>query len=93
MSILRNISGVGKAIVQKFYEAGAAVFALDSNADALKQLKLELPNVVPLHVDLLDWDASRKAVEAVLPLHHLVNNAGVYKFGGVLDTTVETVDV
>ena len=43
-------------------------------------------------MDLTDWDATRKAVEGVGPIHLLVNNAGVAEITPFLETTKAEMD-
>lgn len=38
-----------------------------------------MPNVHTICVDLQNWDETKKAVESLVPLDHLVNNAGIAK--------------
>ena len=85
-------SGLGRAAVQKFYDDGATVFVLDRNAEMLAALKKELPKATTICVDLLNWDEAKRAVEALAPLDHLVNNAGIAPIGGLHETTAEFFD-
>jgi NAD(P)-dependent dehydrogenase (short-subunit alcohol dehydrogenase family) len=89
----RTPSGLGKAIVKRFYDAGAIVFALDVNEGALKELQVAFPNMIPVQVNLSDWEATKKAVEGILPLHHLVNNAAILKSDSLLDSSPENIDL
>lgn len=68
---------MGKAMALRLSKFGATVFALSNNKENLEKLKKEHPKINVVHVDLLDWDATRKAVKSVLPIDLLVNNAGV----------------
>jgi len=69
--------GIGLAIAEKFYGDGAVLFVIDKRQDLLEELKKKMPNATTVCQDLLQWDASRKAIEALGPLDHLVNNAGI----------------
>lgn len=69
--------GIGKAIALRFLEFNAHVIVLDKDENLLSQLTLEYPAIQTVAVDLRDWEATRKAVTAVLPIHHLANNAGI----------------
>ena len=53
---------------------------------------LKEPSIIPVEVDLTDWDATRKAVEGVGPIHLLVNNAGVAEITPFLQTTKAEMD-
>jgi NADP-dependent 3-hydroxy acid dehydrogenase YdfG len=86
------LTGLGKAIVKKFYEAGAIVIALDVDEKALKELKGTFPKVITITVDLLDWEGARKAMESVLPLNHLVNNAGIMPNETFFDSSSQGID-
>ena len=68
---------MGEAIVRQFAEAGATVFAMDREEGLLAELKANCPQVNTITQDLLDWEGTRKAVDAIAPIHHLVNNAGI----------------
>jgi len=85
--------GIGYEIVKKFHNDGAVVFVLDKEQALLNKVKAELPNVSTLCVDLGDWDATFKAVRAIAPLDHLVNNAGVFRDDYLLDVKSEDVDL
>jgi len=67
--------GLGYALVQKFHDHGAMVFALDRHKKSLESLKDEFRNVTTVCVDLRDWDETRRLVKAIAPIDHLVNNA------------------
>jgi len=84
--------GIGKEIVAKFYNDGATVFVIDRDPKLLDTLKKEMPKVTTVCVDLLDWNASKKAVTDMSPLDHLVNNAGVVGDAAFLDVTPERFD-
>ena len=87
-------TGLGKAIVKKFCLANAIVFALDKDEAALSKLKYEFPDVNTLVVDLIDWNSSKAAVEKILPIHHLVNNAGILREPvDFLKSTSEDIDL
>lgn len=70
-------SGIGAAIARLFSAEGAAVAALDRDAEGFSQLP---DTIQPLHADTTDGDAVVCAVDAVLERHGrvdiLVNNAG-----------------
>ena len=50
------------------------------------------PSIIPVEVDLSDWEATRKAVEGIGPIHLLVNNAGVAEITPFLETTKAELD-
>jgi len=84
--------GIGKEIATKFYNDGAHVFVIDRDPKLLETLKKELPKVTTVCVDLLDWDATKKAVTELAPLDHLVNNAGIVGDCPFLEITKEKID-
>jgi NAD(P)-dependent dehydrogenase (short-subunit alcohol dehydrogenase family) len=45
--------------------------------------------VTTLEVDLENWDETKAAVEALAPIHHLVNNAGILRFYPFLEIKPE----
>jgi len=69
--------GLGYAIVKKFCENGATVFALDKNKKGLESLKEEFRNVTTICVDLREWDETRRLIKSIAPIDHLVNNAAI----------------
>jgi len=84
--------GIGNEIVKKFYNDGAEVFVIDRDAKLLENLKKEMPKAKTVCVDLLDWDATKKAVTDMAPLDHLVNNAGIVGDCPFLEVTQEKFD-
>ena len=79
-------SGLGEATVLALVERGAEVVMAARNeaklAETIADVRRRVPTaaVHPLHVDLADLSAVRRAAEAARafgPLHLLVNNAGV----------------
>jgi NAD(P)-dependent dehydrogenase (short-subunit alcohol dehydrogenase family) len=77
--------GIGLAIVKKFLKHNATVIVLEKEESLLQDLKASHPSVIGVHVDLTSWESTAKAVESVLPIHHLVNNAGVLQPVSFLD--------
>ena len=86
-------TGFGLAIVKKFHEAQAEVYALDKNEEGLAALKKDLPNVITVTIDLQNWNETKKIVEALGPVHHLVNNAGIVRGATFLDISEQDVDL
>lgn len=68
--------GIGRTTAKALYAAGAVTYALSKTQQNLDSLKAECPDIRPVCVDLSDWDATKKAVEAIGPIDLLVNNAG-----------------
>ncbi|XP_045162353.1 L-xylulose reductase-like [Mercenaria mercenaria] len=69
--------GIGRLLTKCLSSAGAEVYGLGSNRHFLDTLKEECKNVHTVHVDLADWDATRKTLEQLPAMNGLVNNAGV----------------
>ncbi|MEO1173806.1 MAG: SDR family NAD(P)-dependent oxidoreductase [Myxococcota bacterium] len=77
-------SGIGRAIVQAFAEAGATVYAMARRRQRLAEVASE--TVIPVPVDLRDPVAIRSAFEAVPRCDILVNNAGLgYAAASLID--------
>jgi 3-hydroxybutyrate dehydrogenase len=74
-------SGIGRACVARLVAAGAAVVAVDRDADALTKLTTEF-DVTPVVVDLADLDAVDRLDLAV---DIVVNNAGLQHVAPVQD--------
>ena len=78
--------GLGAAIASRLGRDGWRVGLLDRVDTGLSELAATLPNAVPLVADITD----EKAVDAVLddlgePPAFVVNNAGIVRFGPLLD--------
>ena len=69
--------GIGRALALRVAACGGHVIALSRTQAHLDTLKAECPSVETVTCDLSDWEATRSAVEALGPVHCLVNNAGV----------------
>ena len=69
------------------------MFVIDKDGPALVQLHSELPEVMA--IDLTDVAKSKAAISKLLPLHHLVNNVGMYKLPPMdfLESTLEDLDL
>ncbi len=86
--------GIGKAIATAFAKCKAEkVYALAKTKEDLEQLASEVPNIVPVVADLCDWDATKKAVEAVGRIDILINNAGVASLESFVDVKPESFDM
>ncbi|XP_055348434.1 L-xylulose reductase-like [Paramacrobiotus metropolitanus] len=79
--------GIGKGIALKLASLGADVFAVGTSAEHLQKLQQENSRIHPIQVNLSDWDATRRAVEAVLPIDLLVNNAATFVHESFLQIT------
>jgi 2-deoxy-D-gluconate 3-dehydrogenase len=88
--------GIGKAIAERFSEAGAAVVVADLDADAATRTAESLSaagrEVLAVKVDVSSDDEVATLFEAALAwrpeLHILVNNAGIFPAVPVTDMTV-----
>ncbi|XP_052770394.1 carbonyl reductase [NADPH] 2-like [Mya arenaria] len=69
--------GIGRELVKALYKEECIVYALNRSKEPLDTLVHELPAVVPLHVDLEDWEATRACLEGIEVLDGVVNNAGL----------------
>ncbi|MCK9916926.1 MULTISPECIES: SDR family NAD(P)-dependent oxidoreductase [Microbacterium] len=81
--------GIGRAIAARIAAEGAQVVLLDRDADAIAQTAADL-GVASLAVDLVDVASTRTTMRAAIDLlgglDVLVNNAGVFLSGGLLET-------
>ena len=78
--------GIGRASVEAFSRAGAAVWATDINEAALAGLDA-LPGVKTRRLDVLQDSAVRALVCEIGPVDVLFNCAGVVHAGNVLEAT------
>ncbi len=83
-------SGIGAAITRAASRAGYRVAIMDAQADAAEAMARELGNAVALPCDVTDEmavDAALATLGATPDL--LVNNAGIVKFGHLVDISVK----
>ncbi|KAL2728009.1 L-xylulose reductase isoform X1 [Vespula maculifrons] len=85
--------GIGKDLALRLSKYKAEVIALSKTSEHLKKLLIEDPKIIPVCVNLRDWKATRKAIENVLPIDLLVNNAGVGHVSSFFDATPEDFDL
>ena len=84
---------MGRAISIKLDQLGTKVYAVSNDAENLKTLQAECPNVTTIIVDLSDWNATRAALEPLPPVDLLVNNAGMVIVSTFQDMQLEDVDL
>ncbi|KAK9299362.1 hypothetical protein QLX08_007602 [Tetragonisca angustula] len=85
--------GIGKELALRLSNYGGQVVALSKTKRNLEELHAVDPRIQVVCVDLNDWHATRNAVESVLPIDLLVNNAGVARLNSFLDVTEQDIDV
>ncbi|XP_029173046.1 L-xylulose reductase [Nylanderia fulva] len=85
--------GIGRELALRLSKYKGEVFALSKTQKNLDSLVAADPKIHPVCVDLRDWDATRKAVQNILPIDLLVNNAGVGYLTSFLDSTPEEFDL
>lgn len=85
--------GIGAACARAFFDAGANVVVLDKDAD-ISGVTDE--RWLVLQCDVADEEqvieAAVKAFQRFNSVHYLVNNAGIQRYGTVVDTTVDEWD-
>lgn len=86
--------GMGARIATDLAKYGATVIAVDLLAAKLAELQKQVPNIIPVAVDLSDWDATQRALADVGDVDLLVNNAGITKldeFGDIDQATIDKI--
>ncbi|XP_062567479.1 D-erythrulose reductase-like [Saccostrea cucullata] len=81
--------GIGRAIAKKLLECGAETIALSRTKADLESLQKEVPKIQTLQCDIVDYDATWKAILDLGPIHLLVNNAGISRIGNFLDFSMK----
>ena len=85
--------GIGRLLATNLSSAGAEVYGLGSNKELLDSFKEECKSIRTVHVNLADWDATRKALEKLPAMNGLVNNAAViYDWLPAMDTRRDDID-
>src|SRR3954451_15452283 len=88
--------GNGRATAVRFAEEGAKVFAVDLNANALKETIEKAPGIVPYECDVTDSRAMQsmieKCIERFQRIDILVNNVGGSAAGGPVEMSEEVWD-
>ena len=85
--------GIGRAIAIALARSGANVYALSKTKANLDSLIKEVPTVQPIHVDLQDWNETRKVVDEIEQLDGLVNNAAILPVHeDAVDVSKEVID-
>ena len=101
VAIITGSTGIGAATAQAFARAGAKLAVVGRSQDHLEQLRLELPDMLPIVIDLVENGAAKTVVERTLEhfgrLDVLVNIAGIsgrkYGDGPVHEATDDGWDV
>jgi NAD(P)-dependent dehydrogenase (short-subunit alcohol dehydrogenase family) len=88
--------GIGRAVVARMADCGAAIAVADINGDGAKEVAEALPRAIAVAVDIRDEAGVERAVAATLEafgrLDILVNNAGVNTFKDRVDIDAFPVD-
>ena len=90
--ITGGVSGIGRAIVERFAAAGAKVVVFDVDSAGADELAAALPGVVTGLVDVGDFGAMEAAFALLERVDILVNNSGIGHIGTVETTTGEDMD-
>jgi NAD(P)-dependent dehydrogenase (short-subunit alcohol dehydrogenase family) len=85
--------GIGFAFVQALLQAGAKkVYATTRKLDSLSEVTALAPDrVIPLQVDVTDYNSIAVLAERTHDVNLLINNAGILAFGSILDVPTETI--
>ena len=77
-------SGIGRAVVERFVQEGAAVAVLDASGEHVDQLRKDLPDVVTTIGDVSSVEDNERAVQAMVDAHGgldtFVGNAGIFDY-------------
>jgi NAD(P)-dependent dehydrogenase (short-subunit alcohol dehydrogenase family) len=82
--------GIGEAITRRLAAEGARVVVTDVDASRCEALAAELPDALPLALDVTSEEAWQSAVAQLDRLSVLVNNAGIGEPATVETETMET---
>ena len=88
-----SANGIGRGIATKLTAAGAQVFALNKDKEALDDLVKAIPSIAVIRQDLKEWGQTRDAVSVIDKIDGLVNCAAVLKHGtAAVDVKKEDID-
>ena len=95
--VITGAAGIyGSQLAENFAAAGARLFLTDRDAAGLTALAARLPGEIACEAaDLTDPPAIERLCRAILDRGTpdiVINNAGIYPFGGLFDTPVEMWD-
>ena len=85
------VTGANRGLGQHFAEQLFARGAAKVYAAARRPETVSAEGVVPLDLDVTDTDSIAAAAETGSDTTLLINNAGIYTTGGVLETPLETI--
>lgn len=85
--------GIGKELALRLSSYNGEVIALSKSSENLQKLVSLDGRIKTICVDLRNWEDTRKAVERILPIDLLVNNAGVARLTPFLNATPEEFDL
>eukprot|EP00918_Siedleckia_nematoides_P055466 GHVU01120984.1.p1 GENE.GHVU01120984.1~~GHVU01120984.1.p1 ORF type:complete len:245 (+),score=36.51 GHVU01120984.1:93-827(+) len=68
---------IGSGIAKALAKYGAKVFALDYSKESLDRVVESSANIIPVCVDLTNWDATRSTIAELGQVDLLVNGAGI----------------
>jgi NAD(P)-dependent dehydrogenase (short-subunit alcohol dehydrogenase family) len=77
--------GIGRAYAERLAQAGARVYAGVRDVTTLERLAAELPNVVPVELDVTDAASIEMVAKRCPDINLLINNAGARLGGGVIE--------
>ncbi|MBW4658822.1 MAG: SDR family oxidoreductase [Drouetiella hepatica Uher 2000/2452] len=85
--------GIGYAFVNALLEAGVTkVYATARDLSSLTAVTaLDIHRVIPLQVDVTDYDLVKELSTQAPDVNLLINNAGILTFGSILDVPVEAI--
>ncbi|XP_033212229.1 L-xylulose reductase-like [Belonocnema kinseyi] len=84
---------IGRDLALRLSEYKGTVIALSKTQKYLDTLKKQDLRIETVCVNLRNWEETKKAVESVLPIDLLVNNAGVAVLKPFLELTPEDYDL
>ena len=84
--------GIGRELTKAIVNAGGEVYALGRTKENIESLVQETTNVHPIIVDLHDWEATNRELEALEALDGVVNNAAAERTkSNALDCAKESI--
>ena len=89
MLVTGAANGIGRAIAHAANSAGYRVGLLDTDIDSARQVAAEMSDAIVVEADVREVDQVEQALEAIVAIDIVVNNAGILRTGPLIEHDVD----